>query len=95
MMQMLGLSVPSIIQNQANTFAKQESTHTVFLCICVSNLQVHSEKGSTASSNEDTGNDFSVKSNAPQMAKDGKQVGTRCVCYPFRMFLFIKMKGNQ
>ena len=28
---MLGLSVPSIIQNQANTFAKQESTHTVFL----------------------------------------------------------------
>ena len=92
---MLGLSVPSIIQNQANTFAKQESSHTVFLCIWVSNLQVYSEKGSTASSKEDTGNELSVKSNAPQTVKDGRQVGARCVYYPFRLFLLIKMKGNQ
>lgn len=56
---------------------------------------MHSEKGSTASSKEDTGNEISVKSNAPQTAKDGKQVGARCVCYPFRLFLLIKMKGNQ
>lgn len=34
MMEMLGLSVPSIIQHQANTLAKQESSHIVFLCIC-------------------------------------------------------------
>ena len=56
---------------------------------------MYSEKGSTASSKEDTGNEISVKSNAPQTAKDGKQVGARCVCYPFRLFLLIKMKGNQ
>lgn len=40
---------------------------------------MHSEKGSAASSKEDTGNEFSVKSSAPRTAKDGRQVGTR-VC---------------
>ena len=34
MMQMLGLSVPSIIQNQANALAKQESSHTVCMFMC-------------------------------------------------------------
>lgn len=56
---------------------------------------MHSEKGSTASSKEDTGNEISVKSNAAQTSKDGKQVGARCVYYSIRLFLLIKMKGNQ
>ncbi|CBK24962.2 uncharacterized protein [Blastocystis hominis] len=35
MMEMLGLSVPSIIHNQSVVSTKQESTQTVFLHICV------------------------------------------------------------
>lgn len=82
MMEMLGLSVPSIIHNQSVVSTKQESTQTVFFCISVCNIQVHSERVSTSSSKEEAGKAFSVKYNSLQAADDGHKVVT-IVCISF------------
>ena len=82
MMEMLGLSVPSIIHNQSVVSTKQESTQTVFFCISVCNIQVHSAKVSTSSSKEEAGKAFSVKYNSSQTADDGHKVVT-IVCISF------------
>ena len=82
MMEMLGLSVPSIIHNQSVVSTKQESTQTVFFCISVCNIQVHSERVSTSSSKEEAGKAFSVKYNSSQTADDGHKVVT-IVCISF------------